>query len=86
MTTDKLDLTADQGCAWLEFDAGKPARDKMLDDPQTDAEVVAWDDAEQNALRAVRLAFYEDSKDRNHRDNCMLADLRWLRQLCAEAV
>ena len=85
MTTHKLDLTRTRA-ALAQFDAGKPARDKMLDDAQTDAEVVAWDDAEQSALRVVRLAFYDDSKDRNRRDNCMLAGLRWLCQLCAEAV
>ena len=42
MTADKLDLTRTRA-ALAQFDAGKPTRDKMLDDAQTDAEVVTWD-------------------------------------------
>ena len=40
----------------------------------------AYDAAE----NVVRRAFYEDSKDRNSLDNCMLVGISWLRELVAK--
>jgi hypothetical protein len=39
--------------------------------------------AEAHALQKVQDAFYEDSKDRNSRDNCRQVSIKWLKKLCA---
>ena len=67
-----------------EYDASLPSRDKLLDNVRSDADVVKWNREEQIALDKVREAFYEDSKDRNSRSNCMLVDLPTLREWVEE--
>ncbi len=42
--------------------------------------------AYEGAENLVRRAFYEDTKDRNCLDNCMLVGINWLRKLVAKEV
>lgn len=80
---DKLDLT-NLRAALAEYDAGKPARDQMLDNAQSDLDVEKWRELEDGAAEKVRVAFYEDSKDRNSLSNCQACSLQWLRGLTME--
>jgi hypothetical protein len=69
--------------AVAEYDANLPALDKMLWDAQSDAEVIAWKDASRLAKEKVKEAFYQDTKDRNSRENCHLVPVNILREMVA---
>lgn len=60
------------------FDAGDEARRRALSEAKGD-EILRADEAIQAAERAVKEAFFEDTRDRNCRENCMLVDLRYIR-------
>jgi hypothetical protein len=67
--------------ALARYDAGQPARDAYLDAAQTDGEVYRWMLDQKIAADEVREAFFEDTKDRNSHDNCMIVEIAWLREL-----
>jgi len=57
--------------ALAEFEAGEEARDKLLFDAETNADVEAWQKVEHEALLKVRAAFAEDTKQINSRETVM---------------
>jgi hypothetical protein len=62
-----------------EYDASQMHRDSLLENIETDEDVKKWNQVEKESLDRVRVAFYEDTKDRNSKSNCMLLDLPTLR-------
>ena len=78
--TRDLKLTRTRAALEL-FDRGEPALDAQLDRAETDEEVSQWSQAHKAASDQVREAFYQDTKDRNCRENCMIVELSWLREL-----
>jgi len=77
-----MDLKLTKTRAALElFDRGEPLRDAQLDKAETDDDVSQWSETQKLASNQVREAFFQDTKDRNCRDNCMLVSLSWLREL-----
>ena len=65
--------------ALKEYGATQPKRDRLVENVKTDIDVEHWEQEEEDALNKVRQAFYEDTKDRNSLDNCMLLSLKILR-------
>lgn len=63
------------------YDAGEPARDAQLDRAEHEGEVYRWISDQKIAVDQVREAFFQDTKDRNSHDNCMIVDIAWLREL-----
>jgi len=80
MPNSDLNLTRTKAALAI-FDAGEPALDAQLDRAATDEEVDQWSQAHKAASDQVREAFFQDTKDRNCRENCMIVDLAWLRSL-----
>lgn len=64
------------------YDEGKRARSKQWSAAHSDEAVLAALNTEAEALLKVRLAFYEDTKDRNQLNHCLIVDLPFLRGLC----
>lgn len=67
--------------ALVEYDRTQPARDKLWDDIVNEYEYQVAQDANGEALRKVREAFYEVTKDRNSYDSCMKVDIKFARQI-----
>jgi hypothetical protein len=53
------------------YDAGGDERDAMLGRSETNDDVKAWEQAVKEAGDKVRLAFWEDTRDRNSKDTIM---------------
>ena len=81
--TFKLTLTATRA-AMDRYDAGEAERDAMIRAAKSHEDVHAWRKAEAEALESVQQAFFEDTSDRNSRDHCRFADIKWIRGLLAE--
>ncbi len=71
--------------ALLDLDVAEKAFNSGLNTVTSNRE---WD-ALLATLRAaeddVRRAFYEDTRDRNTLDNCMVVGIKWIREMCAKA-
>lgn len=67
-----------------EYDRTEPKRQRMLDRARTNADVYAWQDAENEAVRKVKEAFAKDTADRNSRDRAMLVSISYLRERVAK--
>lgn len=79
MTTD-LQALRD---AIAAFDAGKAERDRLWAIAESNDDIEAACAARQKALDAVREEFWELTKDRNSRKNCMIVDLEFMRRIAA---
>ena len=66
------------------YNETRKERDDYLDAAETDGEVYKWNLMEKAALDKVREAFFEDTKDRNSKDNCMILDLPTLEKWAKE--
>lgn len=66
-----------------EWERTEAARDQLLDAATTDDKLGEWKRAEREALEKVAEAFFQDTKDRNSRENCSLVGLRTLREWVA---
>lgn len=66
--------------ALQRYDASQADRDRLLEVADTTAAFRAWEQIEKAALDRVREAFFEDTKGVNCRDNCMIADLAFMRR------
>jgi hypothetical protein len=70
--------------ALAEFDRGAPARDLLLDEASIYLDVKAWELIEKQATDAVRLAFYQDTREINSLSTCMIVDIAFIRR-CVES-
>jgi hypothetical protein len=77
-------MFANSRMALAVYDSTQARRDAALDSARTAAEMAAWTCNEAEALRAVRLAFYEDTKEFNSLAHCMMARLSFIRD-CVQA-
>lgn len=68
------------------FDTDKPRRDALLEAAVTQVLVDRWQETEDHALHTLRLAFHEDTKDRNNLAGAMCVDVGFVRQLVTESV
>lgn len=57
-------------------------RQELMDAIQDDITMQHWENAEKEALRKVQMAFFEDTKEINSLDNCLLMDVHTLRKWC----
>lgn len=64
-----------------KYDSTQSDRDFLWENPKSDWDVLHAQNQDQDAIDRVREAFYEDTKDRNSRDNCRVVKLGWLRAL-----
>ena len=64
-----------------KFDAGQADREAAWNKVETDTDI--WDAAKADnaALRAVREAYYEDTKGMNRYADCMTVDLGFMRRM-----
>lgn len=53
----------------------------IIDHAKTETQVALWQKGKKEAEDKVRKAFFEDTKDQNCLDNCMIVSLSWLREL-----
>ena len=84
--TRPFDLTMDHcRAALVEYDSSQAKRDAMLNSARTNRDVKKWESAEEAALRKVREAFFQDTKDRNNHSTCMLVGIKFVRQLVERA-
>jgi len=67
------------------FDESEPQRIDMFALAYDGIAVKAWVKAELDAIDAVRRAFFEDTKDINSLERCMIADIEYMR-MCVESV
>ena len=75
----KLTLTH-TAAALKEYDNVKARMRPKFDSAETDEEYGEVFAKEAEALQALRDAFYEDTQDRNCRENCNLIDVATLRK------
>jgi hypothetical protein len=61
------------------FDAGKSARDRAWEDAESNADVLAAEKADADALTLLREAYWQDTNDINSRDH--RADERFMRMM-----
>lgn len=66
--------------ALLELDKVEKNFDKACDNLKSNSDLSSLLNKVNEAENDVRRAFYEDSKDRNSLDNCMLVNILWLRE------
>lgn len=67
--------------AIAEYDRGAAGRAALWQQVETAADVAAAEDAEESALRPVRDAFYEATRDRNSRASCERLDIWFMRKI-----
>lgn len=72
--------------ALLEFDAGQAERDRVFKIVENMETAQVAFDAEDSAIEKLRLAFYEDTKDRNSRADCMEVGVDFVRRCVAHAI
>jgi hypothetical protein len=70
--------------ALKEYDKMLPTFNAMADAVQTDADVYGLMIKEKVAVDKVREAYYQDTKDFNCRDNCMLCSIAFIREMAGE--
>jgi hypothetical protein len=70
--------------ALLELEKAEKAFSKGVDTLETNLDILSLLHTVEEAEKDVRRSFYEDSKDRNTLDNCMLVSIDWLREMVAK--
>lgn len=68
--------------ALAEYDRGQAGRDAQLEAVATEDDEQSWQDAVEAARDLVRLAFWEDTKDLNSQENCLITGIDFIRR-CA---
>ena len=63
------------------YDAQQTAIFEKWENAETDEDVDEAERFEKKCVDEVRRAYFEDTKDRNSLDNCMLLSVGWARQL-----
>ena len=69
--------------ALAEYDRTAPEREAIWASVGSNAEVFAAEKADADALAKVCDAFYEVTKDRNHREDCHRVPLDFMRRFAA---
>ena len=67
------------------YDAEQVRLNRQLDRAKTDADVKTWLAADNEAMRQVRLAFFEDTKTFNSLSACMVTPISHLRELVTQS-
>jgi len=63
------------------YDKGAQEREALFDNATTDGDVYCALLMDKRAADRIRVAFADDTADRNSLENCMIVDLAWVRQL-----
>lgn len=70
--------------ALVEYDAGRPARDKAWNDIATPLDIACAGQDDREALEAVQRAFHQDTADINSLESCMRVDIQFMRRMAKE--
>jgi len=86
MKIQKLLSVENTKAALLELEKAEKAFSKGVDTLETNQglDILSLLHTVEEAEKDVRRSFYEDSKDRNTLDNCMLVSIDWLREMVAK--
>ena len=86
MKIQKLLSVENTKAALLELEKAENAFNKGVDSLETNQglDILSLLHTVEEAENDVRRGFYEDSKDRNSLDNCMLVNIGWLREMVAK--
>ena len=86
MKIQKLLSVENTKAALLELEKAENAFNKGVDSLETNQglDILSLLHTVEEAENDVRRSFYEDSKDRNSLDSCMLVDVGWLREMVAK--
>ena len=84
MKIQKLLSVENTKAALLELEKAEKAFSKGVDSLETNQGILSLLHTVEEAEKDVRRSFYEDSKDRNTLDNCMLVAIDWLREMVAK--
>lgn len=67
---------------WYFSELQVSKRKKLLNDVMDDESMLRWEIAEKEDLQRVQRAFFEDTKEINSLDKCMLMDVLTLKKWC----
>lgn len=70
--------------ALVEWEAAQPALDRQLHDTKTNEQFYKWEADSKAVDDKLRLAFFEDTKTYNNKDNCMRIPAEDIRRLILE--